>query len=82
VRLSLWSVIDQGIVFLTVETESDAIDFYSFSDRQVRRLGTLPVRISRVAGYGGLAVSRDGRLALLNVTDNLQADIMVADSFR
>lgn len=82
VRLALWSVIEQGIVFLTVEPKSDAIDFYSFSDRQVRRLGTLPVRISRVAGYGGLAVSRDGRLALLNVTDNLQADIMVAHSFR
>jgi Tol biopolymer transport system component/DNA-binding winged helix-turn-helix (wHTH) protein len=82
VRLSLWSVIEQGIVFVTVEPESDALDFYSFSDHQVRRLGTLPFRISRVAGYGELAVSRDGRLAMLNATDNQQADIMVADRFR
>ena len=82
VRLSLWSVIEQGIVFVTVETEADALDFYSFSDRRVRRLGTLPFRISRVAGYGELAVSRDGRLALLNANDNLSVEIMVADRFR
>jgi Tol biopolymer transport system component len=81
-RLSLWSVIEQGIVFVTVEAESDALDFYSFNDRQVRRLGALPFRISRLAGYGALAVSPDGRLALLNVTDHLVADIMVADRFR
>jgi DNA-binding winged helix-turn-helix (wHTH) protein/Tol biopolymer transport system component len=82
VRLSLWSVIEQGIVFVTVETEADALDFYSFSDRRIRQLGTLPFRISRVAGYGELAVSRDGRLALLNANDNLSVEIMVADRFR
>ena len=82
VRLSLWSVTKQGIVFVTVENESDALDFYSFSDRRVRRLGTLPFRVSRVAGYGELAVSLDGRLALLNATDHQQADIMIADRFR
>ena len=82
VRLSLWRVVEQGIVFVTVEPQADAIDFYSFSDHQARRLGTLPFRVSRVAGYGGLAVTRDGRLAVLNATDNIQADIMVADRFR
>lgn len=82
VRLGLWSVTEEGIVFLTIEKESDALDFYSFRDGHVRRLGTLPVRVSRVSGYGRLAVSHDGRLALVNVTDNVQTDIMVADGFR
>ena len=82
VRLSLWRVVEQGIVFVTVEPQADAIHFYSFSDHQARRLGTLPFRVSRVAGYAGLAVSPDGRLALLNATDNIRADIMVADRFR
>ena len=82
VRLSLWSVSERGIVYVTVEPDADALDFYSFSDRQVRRLGTLPFRISRVAGCGELAVSLDGRWALVNATDHQQTDIMVADRFR
>jgi hypothetical protein len=41
VRLGLWAVTDHGIAFLTIEPESDAIDFYSFGDRKVRRLGRL-----------------------------------------
>ena len=82
VRFLLWNVTERGIVFATLERESDAIDFYSFGDRQVRRLGRLPVRVSRVSGYGGLSVSFDSRFALMNTTDHQQADIMVADGFR
>jgi len=81
-RLSLWSVVDNGIVFVRAEKDADAIDFYTFADHRVRRLGTLPARISRVAGYGGIATSSDGRLALVNVTDSVEADIIVADRFR
>jgi hypothetical protein len=61
VRFGLWSVTDRGIAFVTIEPESDAIDFYSFGDRKVRRLGRLPFRVSRCLGLGTLHVGRAGR---------------------
>ena len=82
VRLLLWSVTERGIVFLTIEPESDAIDFYDFNDRKVRRLGRLPFRVSRYLGLGMLDVDRDGRWALVSVTDQWESDIKVADGFR
>jgi Tol biopolymer transport system component/DNA-binding winged helix-turn-helix (wHTH) protein len=82
VRMGLWSVLRDGIVFLSIEPKADVIDFYRFGDRTVQRLGTLPFRVSRVAGLGGLTVSRDGRLALVSVTDARESDIMVADGVR
>ena len=82
VRLGLWSVTDRGIVFLTIEPQSDAIDFYDFSNRKVRRLGRLPFRVSRYAGLGMLDVDRGGRWALVSVTDQGESDIKVADGFR
>ena len=56
----LWSVTDRGIAFVTIEPESDAIDFYAFADRKVRRLGRLPFRVSRYARPGH-APRRPGR---------------------
>lgn len=82
VRLGLWSVTDRGIAFVTIEPESDAIDFYDFGDQKVRRLGRLPFRVSRYAGLGMLHVDRDGRWALVSVTDQWESDIKVADGFR
>ena len=82
VRFGLWSVTDRGIAFVTIEPESDAIDFYDFGDRKVRRLGRLPFRVSRYLGLGMLHVDRDGRWALVSVTDQWESDIKVADGFR
>jgi Tol biopolymer transport system component/DNA-binding winged helix-turn-helix (wHTH) protein len=82
VRLGLWSVTDRGIAFVTIEPESDAIDFYDFGDQKVRRLGRLPFRVSRHAGLGMLHVDRDCRWALVSVTDQWESDIKVADGFR
>jgi Tol biopolymer transport system component len=79
VRFGLWAVTDSGIIFATIEREQDALDFYGFRDRVVRRLGALPFRFSRIAALGGLTVSRDGRWALASVTDRWDSDIMVAD---
>ena len=81
-RLRLWSVTNDGIIFLTIEQESDEIHRYSFSDRRVRRLGKLPFRVSRIAGLGGLVASRDGRWLLVSATDHWESDIMVADGLR
>ena len=82
VRFGLWSVTQDGIVFLTVGPDADAIDFYGFGDRAVRRLGTLPFRASRIAGLGGLTASWDGRRVLVSTTDVWESDIMVVDGVR
>ena len=82
VRFGLWAVTDSGIIFTTIEREQDVLDFYGFRDRVVRRLGALPFRFSRIAGLGGLTVSRDGRWALASVTDRWESDIMVAEGVR
>jgi hypothetical protein len=82
VRFGLWSVTDRGIAFVTIEPDSDAIDFYSFGDRKVRRLGRLPFRVSRYLGLGTLHVDRAGRWALVSLTDQWESDIKVADGFR
>ena len=81
VRFGLWSVTEHGIAFLAAERESDAIDFYSFSERRVSRLGRLPFQVTR-GGLGGLVVRRDARWALMSVTDQKESDIVVADGFR
>ena len=82
VRFGLWSVTDRGIVFVTIESEADAIDFYAFADRTVRRLGRLPFRVSGYLGLGQLAVDWHARWALVSVTDQWESDIKVADGFR
>jgi dipeptidyl aminopeptidase/acylaminoacyl peptidase len=82
VHFGLWAVTNDGIVFLTVEKDDDALDFYAFRDRRVHRLGALPFRASRYAGLGALVVSQDGRSALASVTDVWESDIMVADGLR
>ena len=38
VRFGLWSVIDEGIAFVTIEPAGDALDLYSFATREIRRI--------------------------------------------
>jgi len=73
-----WSVADQGVYFVSRESEFDAIDRYNFNDRRVVRLGRLALRAFRT---GELSVSPDGRLALVSVGRE-QADLMLLDRFR
>ena len=82
VHFGLWSVTDTGIVFVKPDVQHDELHFYDVHDRSRRSLGRLPVRISRVGGYGGLRASRDVRWVLFSVTDQMESDIMVADRFR
>jgi hypothetical protein len=82
VRFGLWSVINEGIVFASIEPDADALDIYEFASRQRRRIGALPQRVSRVAGLAGLAVAPDGRSAIVTVTDRWESDVMVADGVR
>jgi Tol biopolymer transport system component len=84
-----WDVTDTGIVFLSgvpgpsqSSELADALQFYSFSDRRVRRIGALPFLVARFGASRLLSVSRDGRWALISHIDNWPRDIVVADNVR
>jgi hypothetical protein len=80
VRPFLWSVTDTGIVFVTRESDFDAIDVYRFSDRRVARVGRLGFRIP--GRYTHMTVSRDGRWALATKMERFDSDLMRLDNFR
>ena len=80
VRPLLWSVTDKGIVFVTRETDFDALDIYRFSDRQVARVGRLAFRIPGI--YTHMTVSRDARWALATEMVRFDSDLMLLDNFR
>jgi Tol biopolymer transport system component len=80
VRPFLWSVTDTGIVFVTRESDFDAIDVYRFSDRRVARAGRLGFRIP--GNFTHMTVSRDGRWALATKMVRFDADLMRLDNFR
>jgi Tol biopolymer transport system component/DNA-binding winged helix-turn-helix (wHTH) protein len=79
IALHRWAVTRDGIVFVTIGQQYDSLDFYSFSDGRVRRLGRLPEKVSRLGGLGHLRVSADGRWALVGVMERVESDIMVAE---
>jgi Tol biopolymer transport system component len=76
----LWSVTDTGIVFVTRDQTFDAIDAYRFSDRRVVRVGRLAFRVPEI--FQHLAVSRDGRWALVTNLVRSDSDLMMLDNFR
>lgn len=79
-RPFLWSVTDTGIVFVTKESDFDAIDMYRFSDRRILRLGRLGFRIPGF--YTHMTTSRDGRWAVATNLVRFDADLMRIDNFR
>jgi hypothetical protein len=80
VRPFLWAVTDTGIVFVTRESDFDAIDVYRFSDRQVSRVGRLAFRIPGI--FSHVSVSRDGRWALATKMVRFDSDLMRLENFR
>jgi len=80
IRPLLWSVTEKGIVFVTRESDFDAIDMYRFSDRQVARVGRLGFRIAST--YAHMTASRDGRWALATEMVRFDSDLMLLDNFR
>jgi len=80
VRPFLWSVTEKGIVFVTRETDFDALDMYRFSDRQVARVGRLGFRLPGI--YTHMTVSHDGRWALATEMVRFDSDLMLLDNFR
>ena len=80
VRPFLWSVTDPGIVFVTRESDFDAIDVYQFSDQRVVRAGRLGFRIPGI--FAQMTASRDGRWVLATRMARSDSDLMMLDNFR
>jgi Tol biopolymer transport system component len=86
VRAGAWHVTDAGIVFVVsaaglggTSREPDALAFYDFAERRVRRIGELTFRATETPAVRFLAVSRDGRWVLASNVDRWDRDILVAD---
>ena len=83
-----WDVTDTGIVFVSGAPgaspgpPADAVQFYSFADRRVRRIGALPFLVARFGASRLLSVSRDSRWAVVSHIDDWPRDIVVADNVR
>ena len=80
VRPFLWSVTTTGIVFVTRESDFDAIDVYRFSDRRINRVGRLGFRLP--GSYTHMTASRDGRWVLATKMVWFDSDLMRIDNFR
>jgi dipeptidyl aminopeptidase/acylaminoacyl peptidase len=80
VRPFLWAVTDNGIVFVTRETDFDAIDGYRFRDGRTTRVGRLGFRIPGI--YTHMTVSRDARWMLATKMERFDSDLMLLDNFR
>ncbi|MBI3278554.1 MAG: PD40 domain-containing protein [Acidobacteria bacterium] len=78
-----WSVTDQGIYFVREDRQVQSIYLYGFAGEKIRRAGRLPFRVAHFPrGPGRLIVSRNGRWALVSVTDRWEGDLMLLDNFR
>jgi Tol biopolymer transport system component len=80
---SAWTVVDQGIYFLTAEKISrPAIEFFSFATGRVIEVAML-AKPFRLATYPeGLSVSPDGRWVLYTQEDQRDVDLMLVENFR
>jgi Tol biopolymer transport system component len=80
IRPFLWSVTEKAILFVTRESDFDALDIDRVSDQRVARVGRLGFRIPGI--YTHMTVSRNGRWALATEMVRFDSDLMRLDNFR
>ena len=81
VRFGLWSVTNQGFVFVRVVSQYDELDFYDFHDRHHWLLARLPARLTGRWSWPIARLARR-RWTLLSATGRSESDVMVAHGFR
>jgi Tol biopolymer transport system component len=74
-----WSVSSRGIFFLAGDL-SPTSELYRLREGKVVHIGRLPFRLA--VSPGGMAVSRDGRWALVSALHRNEADLMLLENFR
>ena len=80
---SAWTVVDQGIYFLTAEKISrPAIEFFSFTTGRLIEVATLAKPFGLASNPEGLSVSPDGRWVLYTQEDQRDVDLMLVENFR
>lgn len=77
-----WSVSSRGVYFLTGDRDvvTPVTELDQLHQGKVAPIGTLPFILAVVPG--GMAVSRDGRWALVSVLQRRDADLMLLENFR
>jgi dipeptidyl aminopeptidase/acylaminoacyl peptidase len=77
-----WSPSSRGIYFLTGDWDSatPAAELYRLHEGKSVHIGTLSFILGVVPG--GMAVSRDGRWALVSALERRDADLMLLENFR
>jgi Tol biopolymer transport system component len=75
-----WTMADDGIYFINTEGKGmPAIDFFSFTTRQTKRI-TVMQNVNEFVN--GLAISPDRQRILYTQQDSLASDIMLVENFR
>jgi tricorn protease-like protein len=74
-----WSISSRGIFFLAVGP-TPATELYRLHEGKVVRIGTLRFKVANAPG--GMAISRDGRWALVSGLERNDADLMLLENFR
>jgi dipeptidyl aminopeptidase/acylaminoacyl peptidase len=72
-----WVVLDEGICYLNVESDTPTVEFLDFSSGEVRWV----VEVEDAKEWGGLAVSPDG-LWVVYLRQVFESDIMLVENFR
>jgi Tol biopolymer transport system component len=75
-----WSVVSQGIYYLTLDGRRDEVLFYHVSTKRTTHVATLPRPVSRIDGRA--SISPDGRWLLTTHVDREDVDFMVVHDFR
>ena len=78
--LGYWSVFEQGIYFLDRQTNSTAIEFFSFITGRKTSLVKIEKRMQ--LNKPSFAVSADGRWLSWAQIDHIEKDIMLMENFR
>jgi hypothetical protein len=77
-----WSVSSRGIYFLMGDRDvaTPVTELYRLHEGKVVHIGALPFILAVVPG--GMAVSRDGRWAIVSALQQKEADLMLLENFR
>jgi hypothetical protein len=78
--VQLWSLTRKGIYYMANENGADTIHLLPLDGGNATTIGSLPFRISAIAG--GMAVSEDGRWLIATQLNRNDTDLMLIENFK
>ena len=77
-----WSLVENGIYRIKLETPPAAVDFLDFATGRTSSIVKLPIESNQFSFPRGFCVSPDGRWIVFQKTDLVESDIMLVENFR